>query len=806
MTARTQMLKDNVIIKTHRNVARGLEKEEEGIPFRPEMAVKLCLDRARLLTDSYKKTEGEPMVLRRAKGLARILEGMNLFIQPNELIVGNFAGRPECVTHYPDLQWRWVEKAVHNGYRDILSDEEREELSQIHEYWKTRAVHGKERDLLPEDIKPYWSFNGVLYWAYQWAMSTPNYEKLFRLGIKGIRKEAEEKLNGISKDFSTMAISGKDYIEKKGFLEAVIITLDAFTGWALRYSKLAGNMVLSEEDSRRKEELRKINKVSAWVSENPPRTLYEALQLFWFIHVIIDYIEVPLVGCGIRFDQAFYPFYEKDFNEGRITRDGAQELVECLWLKFQETGFLHPPIWSGAGGGGLGWQTLTIGGVDSDGQDVTNEMSYIVLDAVKSTRTIQPPLALRWHDTIPRELVLKAIEVISTGVAQPAIFNDNVVIPRYLEMGVSREEAQTYSINNCMFPILPGKNITTRTNTAGLLFLPKCLELALNQGKDMKTGQLMSCETPDPSTFSSVEDLMDAVIQHYGFYCHKAFHISDIGDALYEEYLPRPFLSALLDGCIERAEDLRKWNYLPWKTLGLIGAINVADALAAVKKFVFEEKKLTMPDLIDILRKNWEGKEDVRMMFLNEAPKFGNDEDYVDLLARDLYYKLAQETKKYKTYYGTPGFIDGSVASAPYSFAVRTWATPDGRKAGDPFHDGSITPESGMDRNGPTAALNSISKIDPLKSWNHLYNQSFMPQFLQGENAELFADYLKTWGDLGIHHIQFTVVDKETMLDAQKKPENYADLIVRVCGYSAYFVDLSKGLQDEIIKRTEQHL
>jgi formate C-acetyltransferase len=433
-------------------------------------------------------------------------------------------------------------------------------------------------------------------------------------------------------------------------------------------------------------------------------------------------------------------------------------------------------------------------------------MSYIVLDAVKSTRTIQPPLALRWHDRTPRELLLKAIDVISTGVAQPAIFNDKVVIPRYMEMGVPLEEARNYSINNCMFPIIPGKNITTRTNSAGLLFLPKLMELALNRGIDMKTGKLISCETPDPTEFSSVEDIMDAVMKHYSFYCDKAFHLSDVGDALYEEYLPRPFLSALLDGCIERAEDLRKWNYLPWKTLGVIGTLNVADSLAAIKKFVFEEKRLTMAELIDIIKDNWEGKEELRMTFINDAPKFGNDDDYVDLIARDLYYKVAEETKKFKTYYGTPGFIDGSTASAPYSFAVSTWATPDGRKAGDPFHDGSITPEGGMDRNGPTAALKSISKIDPLKSWNHLYNQSFMPQFLQGENANVFADYLKTWGDLGIHHIQFTVVDRETMLDAQRDAQKHSDLIVRVCGYSAYFVDLSKGLQDEIIKRTEQCL
>ncbi|MFH1623837.1 MAG: pyruvate formate lyase family protein, partial [Pseudomonadota bacterium] len=743
MNARTQILKDNVVIKTHRNVARGLEKEEEGIPFRPEMEVKLCLERAHLLTESYKQTEGEPMVTRRAKGLARILDGMTIYIQPHALIVGNFASRPECVTHYPDLQWKWLEKAVNDGYRDILSDEEKEELRGIHEYWKTRAVHGMERDLLPEEIKPYWSFNGALMWTYQWAMATPDYEKVFHSGIKGIRKEVEGKLREVKASFSRSRISSKEYVEKKRFLEAVIITLDAFTRWAVRYSVLAENLALVELDEQRKRELGEISEICAWVSENPPRTFREAIQLFWFIHLIVDYIEVPLVGCGIRFDQTFYPFYERDSREGKTTREEAQELVECLWLKFLETGFLHPPIWSGAGGGGLGWQTLTIGGVNAEGEDVTNEMTYIVLDATKSTQTIQPPLALRWHDKTPRELVLKAIDVLSTGVAQPALFSDKVIIPRYIEMGAPLAEARDYSINNCMYPIIPGKNVTTRTQAGGAIFLPKCLELALNQGRDMKTGQLISLETPDPSTFTSFEEIRDAVLEHYGFYCDKAFHISNIADALYEEYLPRPFLSALLDGCVERAEDLRKWNYLSWRTLGVAGTINVADALAAVKKLVFEEKKLTMDELIDILKNNWAGKEEIRSMFLNDAPKFGNDDDYVDLIARDLYYRIAEETKKYKTYHGTPAFIDGSIASAPYSFAIGTWATPDGRRAGDAFHDGTISPETGMDTRGPTAALKSIAKVDPLKSWNHLYNQSFTGQFLRGENAAIFADYLK---------------------------------------------------------------
>ncbi|MBS7269526.1 MAG: hypothetical protein KIH10_11910, partial [Candidatus Freyarchaeota archaeon] len=510
-------------------------------------------------------------------------------------------------------------------------------------------------------------------------------------------------------------------------------------------------------------------------------------QCYWLIHLIVNFIELPMVGDGIRFDVCFNPYYEKDLKEGRITREQAQEIVECVFVKSQETGFLHPPVWSGAGGGAIGFQTITIGGTDSDGNDVTNEMSYIVLDAMKSVRTVTPPIALRWHDKIPKKLIDKAIEVLATGMPQPAFFNDKVNIPRLVSLGVPLSDARKYSINNCMVPTIPGKNLNHRSAWANAVPLPKLLyEVLISKGEE----------------FNSIEELIDAFIEKYAIRIRKLVFLSNIADSLYRQYVPRPFLSAVLDDSIERAQDIREWNYNPdYRDVVILGLNNVADSLAAIKKLVFEEKRVSMKQLIAALKNNWEGYEDIRKMCL-EAPKFGNDDDYVDSISREVAKRVTQETMKCKTNLGTPVIPDGTVASAFWLWGRICEATPDGRKAGETFHDGSISPVGGRDHKGPTAVLKSVSKVDPLISWNHLLNQNFMPQYLEGHNAEVFAQYLRTWADLGIHHIQFSVVGRETLEEAQRHPEKYSNLMVRVCGYSAYFVDLSKDLQDSIIART----
>jgi len=798
MTTRTQMLMVNTPIKAQQIAL--VELSEEARATRPGLKWSLDIERARLLTESYRQTEGEPMALRRAKALAHILANMTIYIRPGELIVGNYASNSDSVSFYPEFAWKWIVRETAPGavYSSMLTDKSREELKEICSYWGDFSIHHRLRKYLPEEL-------AEMFWIFNWECATPNYEKILQTGLREILEEAKERKKRLDKEYMTETINGVDFVKKKDFLDSTIIALEGVINWSKRYAKLARALAETENDPIRKQELEAIANTCDWVPENPARTLQEALQCYWFVHLIVNFIELPQVGSGIRFDQCFNCFYEEDVKEGRLNREQAQELVEFLFVKFQETGFLHAPIWSGFGGGALGFQTVTIGGTDSEGRDITNEMSYIVLDACKSVRAIVPPLALRWHDEMPKKLVDKAIEVMASGMPQPAIFNDKVVILRLVSLGCPIEDARSYSINNCMVPTVPGKNFNHISAWAGGIPVPLCLNAALGIEPLAifgKTGE----KTIAPANLISMEELLDATIENYRWLVHRLVLMGNITDALYKEYAPRPFLSAVIDDCIERAQDVREWNYIPdYRDITLFGLNTVADSLAAVKKLVFDEKKVSMEKLVEALKNNWQGYEELHQACLN-APKFGNDDDYVDLISREVARRISEETRKCKTNLGTSVTVDGTAATAWWSFGRVCAATPDGRRAGDAFNDGTISPMAGMDKRGPTAVLKSVSKVDPLISWNHLFNQTFMPQYLTGRNAELFAQYLKTFADLGIHHIQFTTVGRDILEDAQEHPEKYPNLMVRVAGFAAYFIDLDKRIQDSIIARTPQCL
>jgi len=388
---------------------------------------------------------------------------------------------------------------------------------------------------------------------------------------------------------------------------------------------------------------------------------------------------------------------------------------------------------------------------------------------------------------------------------QPAIFNDKVNVLRLVDLGCPLPDARNYSINNCMVPTIPGKNFNHISAWASGVPLPLCMSTALGippLAFYKKAGE----RQVDPKAIRSMQELMDATVENYRWVIRRLVLIGNIADALYRQYAPRPFLSAVTDDCIERAQDVREWNYIPdYRDVTLFGLNTVADSLAAVKKIVFDQKKVTMEQLVEALKNNWKGTEHLQKMCL-EAPKFGNDDDYADLISRDFARRIQQETRACKTNFGTPVIPDGTAATAWWSFGRVCAATPDGRNAGDPFNDGSISPMTGRDRKGPTAVLKSVSKVDPLTTWNHLFNQTFLPDYLRGEHAELFGHYLKTFGDLGIHHVQFTTVGRQTLEDAQKRPEKYPNLMVRVAGFAAYFIDLDRNLQDAIIGRTPQSL
>ncbi len=791
-------LKKELVSKAVRNVQRGYESDDRtrGL-FRPE--VKLDLQRSRLLTESYKTTDGEAMVIRRAKALAHVLDHMDIFIRDTERIVGCQVSEPENLFHPIDMNWKSVQRLVNSdGGRTLLADEGRRELDELCEYWKGKCMSDRQQTMFTGDLGKYWKYEGTFLWS-QWSeLGIPDYEGLFQTGLKGRIRMAEEKLEEIDRTIPT------DYIDQKEFLQSVIVMLQAVIRFANRYAEVAGGMAAVEQDPTRRKQLEQIAVTCRWVPENPPRTFFEAVQFFFFIH-LVRYLEYSTLGIGLRVDYLLGPYYEKDLKEGRIDRAEAIEILELLWAKFLELGLVYSPLLTSIYGGVASLQAVTIGGTDRQGRDVTNDVTYLVLEAAENMRTIEPSIAMRVHDKTPDELWSRAIDVLAKGLGYPSLFNDEALIPLLEKWGVPAEDAKQYAVSGCVYMCIPGKNIGRRV--VGYFVLGKCLWWALRQGIKPETGEQWGAQTPDPATFASWEDLLEAYLDQVTFFTTRLAQLENTCRHLYTKYLPRPFYSAIVQGCIEQGKERTRWSYpsMVHDMVVVIGSTNVADGLAAIKKVVFEDKLVTLPELIDIMDRNWEGRPDIRRACLN-APKFGNDDDYADLIAREVHHRTEAAMESVKDRFGFSMRGDGSAVSATYGLGADTAATPDGRMHGDPFADCTLGPQPGMDRKGPTAVLNSCQKIDTLSTFNHLLNQKFQRQFLEGDMKPLFANYLRTWKDKKIPHIQFNVVDRETLLKAQETPEEYQDLIVRVAGFSAYFVDLSRGLQDHIIARTEQSL
>jgi formate C-acetyltransferase len=638
--------------------------------------------------------------------------------------------------------------------------------------------------------------SGPAFWSHWSELGVPDYEKVLRIGLKGIIEEAEERLVEIDR---TVPV---DYVDQKEFLQGVIIALMAVIKFAHRYAELARSKAAESEDPEEVKRLEAIAVNCERVPEHPPQTFEQALQSFFFIHIVRS-IEYSTLGIGVRFDKVFGPFYDDDITHGCITRDDALELLQLLWIKIQEMGIIYSPTLSSIYGGVGSLQAITLGGVDDAGEDVTNEMTYLVLETAASMRTPEPTIVMRYHQNTPEELLSAAVDVISTGIGYPSFFNDKEIFSLLEEWDVPPEHARDYSVSGCVYLELPGKNIARRAY--GGISLPQALLYAMNQGVDPLLKEQLGPRTPDPLTFESVDDIMDAYLEQVRFAFDRLCTLENTCQSLYERYLPRPFYSALLEGCIEKGKESKKWAY-PSAVADIciiIGTTNVADALAAIKKNVFEDKKVSMQELLEAMFNNWAGHEDIRRLML-KAPKFGNDDDYVDEIAAEVHHRTAEVMLQCKNRFGYPCRGDGSGISATYAAGVVLAATPDGRKAGEPLADATLSPVFGMDKKGPTAVLKSASKISTAKSHNHILNQKFLPSAFDGDMKEKFIAYLRAWGELGISQIQFNVVDGEILLDAQKNPEKHADLMVRVAGYSAYFVDLSKGLQDSIIARTQQ--
>jgi formate C-acetyltransferase len=801
-STRTRELKKKYI---HKAVCATREEgQRTKMGYRPE--VTMDIERPRLITESYKQTDGQPECIRQAKALAHFLDNRTVLIFEDERIVGNYGFTPSAIPCYPELEQRQVLHSVMEGdLHDMLSDENREEFIDICRFWEGKSIGDRVRAVIPEDAKDYYDVNGACETLHHRRdkLILVNYEKAFKVGLNGLIQQVEAKLEEL-KVCVPQGMDTKQYIDSKHFMEAMLISLKATVRFANRFAALAREMAIKEKQSWRKKELEEIADICDWVPANPPRTFYEALQAWFFIHLIVNYFETLGQGGGCRLDVLTYPYYEKDLEEVRITRESALELLEFLWLKINDGAIVSPPEEHMSAQGAIKLFQFVLGGVTADGEDASNEISHLMMEASMNIHTLEPLLVLRYHPKINQEIVLKAISCIRTGMGYPSVFNDSAIIPWLVNWGIPLEDARDYGIPVCVEPILPGKAFTlTTAPSMGVLNLAKCFELALNSGKDPLYGAQLGFATPDPITFKNIDDVMQAYLKQVNHVSRKIAQINRCAETVIHDHRQRVFASTLIDDCIETAQSCMNEFYNHMAMITAVGPVNVADSLAAIKKFVFDNKKVTMEELMEILKNNWEGKEILRQEFINKAPKFGNDDEFVDLIARDVFYKSNEEVGKHKDIHGSPLVLDGSIAGAYWIWGRKVGATPDGRKRKDTLADGNGSPMAGKDRTGPTAVLNSLGKISP-PPWATLTNQRFMPQFLEDENKVLFAQYLKTFADLGCWHIQFNVVDDSTLRDAQEHPENYDDLIVRVAGFSAYFVDLSKFNQDQIIARTAQ--
>ena len=811
-TPRTAGLRDALYWKTSTtkewiNVAAGIGK----CTFRKGQKIKVDLDRARLVTRAYRETEGQPWAIRRAKAVEKLCEEMPIFIKPGELIVGDANGAPDEIRWYPESSMWWMPDGVTTGgFSEMVTEEERKEIIEdICEYWEGRSVRDRIWDAMPDFIRPLvadhigWSLS-VLSYEESRTLPAYDYNPLFKQGLQARIDKVEAKLKELEDRIGEM--DPAEYLEKRHEWQAMAICGRAIIRYAQRLAELARQQAKAEKDETRKRELEEMADILDWVPANPPRTFHECLQFNWIVEITAHFLTLCGNGSGARLDQVWWPYYEADMKAGRITREKALELVECLFLKIQDLG--SPPEWpvvfSATSGFDVGY-TFDICGSDGYGRDVSNDLSCIVMEALANLHVNQPPPTVRYHRNISPDVVERAIDLDRMGMGHPAWHNEDLLEKWALTRGWPPEDAKKAQAACCIANTIPGRAVgATGNGTAGALFAVKVLEEVLGLfDVPYVPGRP---ELKDPRQMRSADEVLDAYCERLLFNMKIGVNSWNLAQQVLMDYSPDPCNSFLLDEAIERGVDLTKLHkeHDTHPMMIFFGGINVADSLSAVQKLVFDDRKYTMDQLLEALRANWEGYEEMRQDFLN-APKYGNDDDYADEWAVKTLTRTHDTLSQVKDAWGWPCTIDGSMASAYQSIGLGCGATPDGRLGGTPLSDGTLSPMRGADKNGPTAVLNSAGKIPFMHT--QLMNQRFMPQFLEGENKKLFAQYLREWYDKGtIPHIQFNVMDSRILLDAQEHPEKHSDLIVRVAGYSAFWIDLAKETQDSIIARTVQGL
>ena len=776
-----------------------------------------------LMTETFQENEGQPHVLKWAKGLKNVLENIPLYIGDYDLIVGRADGRPgRHGVLYAELDGCFLDRSIEmltkgkaQGSAPCIIAEEDIKImqEQIIPYWKGKTLHEALLTTLPKEARrlifdPVDSFSqryilaqAATHWSsLQWVH---DYEKVLKRGFKDIKREAEEKLAGLD------PFNPKDTVEKKPFLEAVLIVCNAVINFAQRYARLAYSLAEKETRQDRKKELLEIARICKWVPENPARTFYEAVQSVWLTQVVsrLEQCIGSTVSNG-RMDQYFYPYYKKDIEEGRITEETALELLESLWLNMaQFVNLKVSPSGIAFAEGYSHWEALTIGGKTKDGRDATNELSYSILKSKRGFPLNYPDLAARIHSQSPDEFLHEISETIKDGLGFPKLLNDEEIIPLLLAKGAKIEEANDYSASGCSEVRMPNRDTYTALSPRINIAAP--FEMALNNGKlNIYEGEQIGPRTGDPRDFASFEELWNAFTAQLDFVLKNAFILQWVTDMLHPKYLAAPMASALHDLCMENCKDLHSKHIDGGIDLGffdLIGYGTVIDSLAAIKELVYDDEKITMAELLEALKYDFEGKEVIRQLCLN-APKFGNNALDVDSIGQDIEAHCIQFSKKYSPALGKDLDVRYIPVTAHIPMGKVIGATPSGRKAFMALSEGS-GPSQGADINGPTSTLISIANTKCMGEKERaarLINLKLAPSAVAGEEGtRKLISLIRAFCDLKLWHLQFNIINRETLLAAQKEPEKYRNLIIRVAGYSAYFIELSAELQDEIIARTE---
>ena len=807
--------------------------------------------RAKLITESYKETEGEPIITRRAKAFAHILHNIPIIIRDNELIVGSSTIAPRGCHTFPEFSYEWLEAeldtvATRTADPFEIAEETKAELKEADKYWKGKTTSELATSYMaPEAIKAIehniftpgnYFYNGV-------GHVTVKYWEVLEIGFEGIMEKAQKELDGCS-------VGDGNYARKSHFLEAVILSCKAVIDYAGRYAKLAQEMAAQTSDPVRKQELFVIAENCSRVPAKGAQNFYEACQSFWFVQQLL---QMESSGHSIspgRFDQYMYPYYKKDMEAGTITREFAQELMDCIWVKLNDLNKCRDAASAEGFAGYSLFQNLIAGGQNKEGEDVTNDLSVMCIQASMHVHLPAPSLSVRVWNGSPHEFLIKAAELTRTGIGLPAYYNDEVIIPALQNRGLSLEDAREYNIIGCVEPQKAGK--TEGWHDAAFFNMCRPLELVFSNGMDK--GEMVGIPTGDVTQMKTFDEFFDAYKKQMEYCISLLVNADNAIDVAHAERCPLPFLSCMIDDCLKEGKSVQEggavYNFTGPQGFGIA---NMADGLFAIRKLVYEDKKVSMKELKEALAWNYDkgldaqsagdmtemimkamqkagrnvdastaegllktfmgmkpGEQKIQRFkeihdMIDEVPKFGNDIPEVDYFAREVAYTYSKPLQKYNNPRGGKFQAGLYPVSANVPLGGQTGATPDGRYAHTPVADG-VSPSAGKDVKGPTAAATSVSRLDHfIVSNGTLFNQKFHPSALSGrEGLEKFVALIRGYFDQKGMHMQFNVVDRQTLLDAQEHPEKYKHLVVRVAGYSALFTTLSRSLQDDIIRRTEQ--